>query len=92
MRAKGSPYPEPSALTITLEECQELVDRYAGTGRPEETRDGRWKGTEVCRADMIIGYVVGMDGGKTYTNWFKIHYGKKGTHLVPRRPGVKNEA
>lgn len=49
----------------------------------ETTQAGEWAGREVCSADMVIGYYVEKDGREGRTRYFKIHYGKSGTHIVP---------
>ena len=86
LRKGGGPYTEPSAFTIGLDEIQALVDRYAGTGTPEVTASGEWRGTERCDVGRVIGYVVMRDGTRRDASWIKIHYGKNGTHAVPFRP------
>lgn len=86
MRRSGSPYPAPSYLTVSEDEADDLVRRFAGKGRAGMRRDGSWNGREVCTADRIIGYIVGRDGEEVPTRRFTIHYGKRGTHIVPARP------
>lgn len=74
-----------SYLTISLEEAQELVNKYAGTGILELDSKGNWKNREVIETDKEIGVNVSIiDGSETKTNSFKIHYSKKGTHIVPK--------
>lgn len=78
-------YPSPSFLTIGLEEVEELIRRYAGTGKPIIAESGGWSGRERCTASDTIGIVVLKDGTHVPTSGFIIHYSKKGTHIVPRR-------
>lgn len=67
--------------------AQELVDKYANTGRAELTSSGNWKNKETVTADMHIGVRVDpntLEG--TLTNRFVIHYSRTGTHIVPTKP------
>ncbi len=73
-----------SYLTISLEEAQELINKYAGTGDLDMDSKGNWRKKEIIKTDKEIGVNVSMlDGSETKTNNFKIHYSKKGTHIVP---------
>lgn len=77
-----------SYLTIPLDEAQELVNKYAGTGIFELTRNGDIKNKELISVDKIIGVNVSNKTGKlTETNRFYIHYSKNGTHIVPTMKG-----
>ncbi|MFQ7566371.1 MAG: polymorphic toxin type 50 domain-containing protein [Clostridium perfringens] len=45
---------------------------------------GNWRKKEIIKTDKKIGVNVSMlDGSENKTNNFKIHYSKKGTHIVP---------
>lgn len=73
-----------SYLTISLEEAQELINKYAGTGDLDMDSKGNWRKKEIIKTDKEIGVNVSkLDGSETKTNNFKIHYSKKGTHIVP---------
>ena len=75
-----------SYLTISKDEAQDLVNKYAGTGTFEFDKNGKWKKHEIINANKEIGVVVDpITGEKTSTKSFKIHYSKKGTHIVPRK-------
>ena len=75
-----------SFLYGTLEDAQKLVDKYSGTGEPKMDRKGNWTNKEHITADHIIGVVVDPDTGEsTPTHRFSIHYGKRGTHVVPAK-------
>lgn len=77
-----------SYLTISLEEAQELVNKYSGTGVFELTRNGGIKNKELILVDKIIGVNVSNKTGElTETNRFYIHYSKNGTHIVPTMKG-----
>lgn len=69
-----------------LNEAQELVNRYSGTGEIKLTAKGEWANKEFVVADRMIGLVVDPEtGDATSTKRFAIHYGKKGTHIVPAK-------
>lgn len=78
-----------SYLTISQEEAQELVNKYAGKGTFEFDRNGNIKNKELIMADKIIGANIdNSTGEKSYTNRFYIHYSKNGTHIVPTLKGA----
>ena len=83
---KGAP--PPSYLTITKEECQALVARYAGTGQfkydPKST-----KMQEIISQDKPIGTYIDPRTGEVVENTtdFRIHYSKTGSHIVPTIKG-----
>ena len=81
----------PSRLGITQDEAQKLVDQYNGTGILGKRKDGSWDNTEeITIYDQKIGIVVNnITGVEAETTVFKIHYGKKGTHIVPGYPSRK---
>lgn len=73
-----------SYLTISLEEAQELVNKYAGTGDIKLNRKNEWDKKEIIEVDNSIGVSINNETGiETPTNKFKIHYSNKGTHIVP---------
>ncbi|KOF56626.1 MULTISPECIES: phage minor capsid protein [Clostridium] len=73
-----------SYLTISMEEAQELINKYAGTGRPNLNLKGEWNNKELIMANKNIGVSINnKTGEKTVTNKFIIHYSKNGTHIVP---------
>ena len=82
-----------SYLTISLEEAQELINKYAGKGMFELTRNGEVKSNkELVLIDKIIGVNIDNNTGElTETNRFYIHYSKKGTHIVPTMKGSENK-
>ena len=81
----------PSRLTVSADEAQALVDQYKGTGILERTNDGVWQSKEVVTMHPdVIGVVVdNRNGAEAETTVFKIHYGKRGTHIVPDYPSKK---
>lgn len=76
-----------SYLTVSMDEAQELIKQYAGTGEIKRDNSGKWTHKEFVTADRVIGYVVPLDGGEPIpTKRFSISYatGKnKGAHMVP---------
>ncbi|XZI40736.1 polymorphic toxin type 50 domain-containing protein [Clostridium perfringens] len=77
-----------SYLTISLEEAQELINKYAGTGEIKTNLKGEWDKKETISVDKEIGVNLNISTGEeTPTNKFKIHYSKKGTHIVPTLKG-----
>lgn len=81
-----------SYLTISMEEAQNLVDKYAGTGILQRTRKGDFANRELIVADHDIGVNISNETGKkTSTNRFYIHYSKSGTHIVPTLKGADEE-
>lgn len=78
-----------SYLTISKEEAQKLVDKYAGTGTFEFDRKGNIKNKELVQINKNIGVNINnKTGDESKTNRFYIHYSKSGTHVVPTLKGV----
>lgn len=81
--------PGRSYLTVSMDEAQELVRKYAGKGEIKRDSSGKWTHKEFVTADRVIGYIVLLDGGEPYpTKRFSISYavGKdKGAHIVPAK-------
>lgn len=67
----------------TLDDAQRFVDQYHGTGESLFDRKGNWKNREIVAIERDIGVCLDIDGASEITNAFTIHYGKKGTHIVP---------
>jgi len=65
-----------------------LVQKYAGTGIPDNTTLPGMPGyKEIVNCEEFVGYVVIRETGeKTPTTWAKIHYSKRGVHIVPTKP------
>ena len=78
--------PGRSYLYGSLEEAQALVDRYHGTGEVKLSAAIQWTHKEFVVADHPIGvWVDQTTGEERETRRFSIHYGKKGTHVVPAK-------
>jgi hypothetical protein len=75
-----------SYLTISPDEVQTLVDMHAGTGEVRLTRNGEWNSKEIILTDEQVGVYIDQDTAEELApDGFTIHYGKKGTHIVPYR-------
>ena len=72
-----------SVITITLEELQELVNQFAGTGKILLNKRGEWKKQETVDFKCEIGYTINKEGAITKTSKAKLHYSKTGLHVVP---------
>lgn len=81
-----------STLSISIDEAQDLVNKYAGTGTLIIV-DGEWKNKErITDNDKDIGIYKNSQGESSDTSNFIIHYNysdkkqKRGTHIVPSKP------
>lgn len=72
-----------SDLRITQAEAHELVLAHAGKGRTDYIEDGRWIQQETCKAKQAIGVYYDMENNPHETQWFKIMYANRNTHIVP---------
>lgn len=76
--------PGRSYLTVSEDQVQNLVNRYAGTGRMQRDGKDKWSHKEIIISDETIGISVDpVTGEEKETNKFVIHYSKKGVHIVP---------
>lgn len=75
-----------SYLAISIDEAQDIVNRYHGKGKTREKRDGTFEMKERIMTDRIIGISINpKTGEESPTHAATIHYSKTGTHLVPRK-------
>lgn len=75
-----------SYLTISIEEAQKIVNKYAGSGILLRTRTGKWKKQEVVFLNSVIGVDIDNITNIPYeAEGFKIHYSNGGVHIVPKR-------
>lgn len=80
-----------SYITISLQEAQELINQYAGTGIIKRDRHGVWEHKELFKHDSEIGVIINADGEKNVTSKFTIHYSKTdGAHIVPGAKGLED--
>ena len=75
-------YGKQSILTISYEETQRLINEFYGKGIVQSTKSGKPRKQEDVNFRMIIGYYI-YEGKEYPTTKGRIHYGKKGTHIVP---------
>ena len=81
-----NPEDKKSYIFGDLETAQELVNKYHGTGDIRLTKKNKWTNKEFITVNEDIGMVFNEETGNYEpTNIFSIHYGKKGTHIVPRK-------
>lgn len=75
-----------SILTVTMEEAQELVDKYKCTGEVivKTRKDGSFEIKEYADTDRIVGKEY-TDNEYHETRRIGIFYSKKGTHIFPTR-------
>ena len=86
IREEGRDIGNRSFLYGTLKDAQELVNEYSGTGELRFDRKGNWTHKEFVKVDFVIGEWRNLETGiSTPTHRFTIHYGKKGTHIVPAK-------
>lgn len=73
-----------SVMTITMQEAQEFVDKYVGTGTVvvQTQKSGSIKIIEFTDADRVIGRYY-KNNAYHNTKRAGIYYSKKGTHVVP---------
>ena len=82
----------PAYVTISDEEIVQLVNQYKGTGLIKIHKTKLvWNQQEtIINNDKIIGFCVNnLNGVSVETSVFKIHYNKKGIHIVPDYPSKK---
>lgn len=78
------PQDKKSYLYGDLETAQNLVDKYHGIGELRFSNSGNWTNKEFISINEDIGVTFDLDTSiEKSTNRFAIHYGKKGTHVVP---------
>ncbi len=69
-----------------LSAAQDIVNQRAGTGEIRLNDHGEWNHKEFVTLDHDISVYINPQSGEHYpTNTVSIHYGKKGTHIVPAR-------
>ena len=67
-------------------EIQQLINKYAGTGRLQRDGQGHWNHKEVVAMGENIGVYKDLKGKELPTDIATIHYSKKGVHVVPAKP------
>lgn len=73
-----------SQVTISKELTKELIKKYSGTGALERNaKSGLWQNKELIHSDTVVGKVLDTNNNWVETKSFKIHYSKRGVHIVP---------
>ena len=71
-------------LTISADEAQHLIRAYTGKGMPKITKGGSVANVEYVTTSSIVGAYYDSPSGTWHeTKRIAIHYGKRGTHIVP---------
>lgn len=68
---------------LSLDDIQQLIREAATTGTRVVTKSGKVSNKETVKYDKVIGYCYDNSGKILPTQVGKIHYSKKGVHLVP---------
>ncbi|MCD7831628.1 MAG: polymorphic toxin type 50 domain-containing protein [Firmicutes bacterium] len=71
-----------SKLYISEAEAQEFILSHYATGTPRVTQNKNVSNVEYVNSDKVIGTYC-KDGKWYDTKRVAIHYGKKGSHIVP---------
>ena len=82
----------PAYVTISDEEILQLVNKHKGTGKITINKKKLiWNNQEtIIDNDIVVGVCVNnRNGVSAETTVFKIHYSKKGMHIVPDYPSKK---
>lgn len=86
------PADNKSVFYGNLEQAQKLVDAYHGKGEFRFTKAGKWTNKEIITLEKEVGITFNEAVNEwKKTNRFAIHYGKKGTHIVPIEPLEKED-
>ncbi len=80
-----------SYLTVDIKEVQNLVYKHAGNGLIENPKEKVVGNKELVIFDKNIGFVKDISGKWIPTNRAKIHYSKKGVHVVPTLKEIDND-
>ncbi|WP_276814013.1 polymorphic toxin type 50 domain-containing protein [Faecalibaculum rodentium] len=74
-----------SRLSLSMDECDEILYNEAGKGSLVFDRNGKWTKKERVITDKDIGIVISEDGSSEKTRGLMIHYSKTGAHIIPRK-------
>ena len=69
-------------IIISDAEVQEIIKGKYATGKPRVTKDGKVANVEYVNADKVVGRCY-VNGQWIDTKRVAIHYGKRGSHIVP---------
>lgn len=80
---------EPSILTA---DAKELINKHAGKGILQITRNNKWTQKELFRDENYIGIYKNKRYASNHkTHRGQIHYSNKGVHIVPEQERKYNE-
>lgn len=82
---RGSFNFDPTRGELTADP-KELIQLYAGKGKPRQTNKGEWCQKEYFVHSSVIGIYRNLDGDAMPTTTGMIHYSNKGVHIVPAKP------
>lgn len=78
---------DPRKSTLTHNDPDQLLKKYAGTGQKVRGNPGECGYQEIVNFEEQIGFHVdGVTGENIGTSWGKIHYAQDGAHIVPTTP------
>ena len=80
-----------SQVTISKQETIDLIKKYAGKGALLRNPNGTWNKQELIHSDTVVGKVLGVNNKWVETKTFKIHYSKRGVHIVPSLRDTKEK-
>lgn len=87
---KDTKTPGRSYLNCSLEEANQLIQKYAGKGLAVVDKNLNWQHKERITLKKPIGIIVDpITGKETPTKALMIHYSKKGSHIMPRQEDYK---
>ncbi len=80
-----------SVITVDKKTAQNIINRYAGKGTVKTTIEGKIQNREFADCDEVIGKYCDKESNWYDTKRIEIHYGKKGSHIVPVKEIKKND-
>lgn len=79
-----------SYVTVSNDELQDIVEKYAGTGEIQRSARGAFMWKEIVTLDHPIGVSIDPETLEEMpTDRAYIHYSKTGSHVVPTARGMK---
>lgn len=79
-----------SYLNVSLDDAQQIVEKYKGSGKPIFDAEGDWTHKERIVCDHYVGtHVDIVTGEETKTKCLTIIYSNTGCHIVPRKDDEK---
>lgn len=72
-----------SYLTVSINEAQNIINKYAGTGQILRDRNNKWTNKELIDVGKNVGIALNLNGDRKLTSKIIVHYSKNGIHIVP---------